>query len=84
MAIGRAYWIYEGEVGNSNIYIVVHECWYVVVIQLTVDVGNVEDWHMRRLDLGGIDLNTRNQKSLVSKPFPPDSLHRKFLRSLEV
>ena len=32
----------------------------VVVIQLTVDVGSVEDWHMKRLDLGGIDLNTQN------------------------
>jgi hypothetical protein len=67
VAIGRAYWIYE--VGNSNIYIVVLECWYVVVIQLTVDVGNVEDWHMKKVDLGGIDLNTQNLEIFSKQTF---------------
>ncbi len=40
---------------------VVLECWCVVLIRLTVDAGSVEDdWHVREVDLGGIDLNTRN------------------------
>ena len=41
----------------------------VVVIQLTVDVGSVEDWHMKRLDLGGIDLNTRNLEIFSKQTF---------------
>ena len=34
---------------------------------IDVDVGSVEDWHMRRLDLGGIDLNTRNLEIFSNK-----------------
>ena len=38
---------------------IVLECWCVVV--MTVDVWSVKDnWHVRELDLGEIDLNTRN------------------------
>ena len=69
MAIGREYWIYE--VGNSNIYTVDLECWYMVVIQFTVDVGSVEDdWHVRELDLGGIDLNTRTLEIFSKQTIP--------------
>ena len=42
----------------------------MVVIQLTVDVGNVEDWHMEKVDLGGIDLNTRNLEIFSKQTFP--------------
>ncbi len=65
---------------------VVLEYWCIIVAkQLTVDGGSVNDnWHVRELNLEGIDLNTRILEILVSKPFPPDSLHRNFLEFLEV
>ena len=49
---------------------VVLECWCVVVIPLSVDVGSVkDDWHVRELDLGGIYMSTRNLEIFSKQTF---------------